>query len=104
MKKVLIMLGVLAVLALGGTSASAASTPAHTIKPYLTYNGALSRAAYLASEDWGRPAEGEYCTGPYENVRHHTQWACYGYFTDGGTGSWQVNVDPYGEQTYHHYF
>lgn len=50
----------------------------------------------------GTLADGEYCTGPYGNGHTHneTQWACYG-FDWNGDFHWQVNVDPWGERTYH---
>lgn len=48
---------------------------------------------------WGPPEDSEYCTGPYGNgkTREETQWACYGV---GETFAWQINVDPWGNETY----
>ncbi len=62
---------------------------------------ALEAATDWADALWGPPEGGSYCTGPYGNGKTHneTQWACYGV----GSGfAWQVNVDPWGEMTYHH--
>lgn len=49
---------------------------------------------------WGESERYVTCDGPYGNGKTHgeTQWACYG---NGSNFSWQVNVDPWGEQTYH---
>lgn len=67
----------------------------------LTKAGGEAYAAYHAEIDWpGKgPAETSYCTGPYENKVGKTQWACYGDFPF-NCFHWQVNVGPYGEQTY----
>lgn len=63
---------------------------------------AIAWAAEWALYYWGGPVDGEYCTGPYGNGKTHdeTQWACYG-FDWNGDFYWQVNVDPWGEATYH---
>ncbi len=54
-----------------------------------------------AEDLWGGTAKTEDCTGPYGNGKTHgeTQWACYG--KDSGGFHWQINVDPWGELTYH---
>jgi hypothetical protein len=59
---------------------------------------ALEWATAYAARDFGGKAYGTYCEGPFENREGHTQWACYG--TDSGGFDWQVNVGPYGEETY----
>jgi hypothetical protein len=80
-----------AVLSVSAVSASA-----------LTRGGAEEWSISWAYQDYGGGAwEINYCTGPYENVRGHTQWACYGHDINGGCREWQINVGPYGEQTYH---
>ena len=63
---------------------------------------ALEWAAEWANVFWGEPLSGEYCTGPYGNgkTRGETQWACYGYEWKDGGFHWQVNVDPWGDETY----
>lgn len=71
----------------------------------LTREGAEAYAAYHAELDWPNEASTgvaytNYCTGPYENKQGKTQWACYGGFLNKCL-KWQVNVGPYGEQTYH---
>jgi hypothetical protein len=62
---------------------------------------ALEAATDWAVVFWGSPEDGLYCTGPYGNGKTHdeTQYACYGV---GEIFEWQVNVDPWGEETYHH--
>lgn len=52
---------------------------------------------------WGGTATTEYCTGPYGNGKTHgeTQWACFGKDSGGGGFRWQINVDPWGELTFH---
>lgn len=43
------------------------------------------------------------CHGPYENVKGKTQWATYPrvrYNVNGTTHNGQVNVDPYGTETF----
>ncbi|MGP0103288.1 MAG: hypothetical protein ACLPUT_16905 [Solirubrobacteraceae bacterium] len=64
---------------------------------------ALEWATLWADDFWGTPVEGQYCTGPYGNGHTHkeTQWACYGYDWNYGGFHWQINVDPWGEWTYH---
>jgi hypothetical protein len=51
---------------------------------------------------WGGSSTGEFCTGPYGNGSTHyqTQWACYGTNSNAPRWEWQVNVDPYGNETY----
>lgn len=74
-------------------------------RPALTREGAEIRAAPKAAEKWGGFASyysSPACTGPYENVEHKTQWACYG-ILEGGSHSgkyWQINLDPYGTITF----
>jgi len=80
---------------------------AHEAQPllceYETCGGtpsALWFATEHSLEDWEwSPSTGEYCTGPYGNGKTHgeTQWACYGH---NPVWYWQVNVDPWGAQTY----
>ena len=65
----------------------------------LTYGGALEYGRYWSETYWGYGSTPEYCTGPYENVRGRTQWACYGHMKYKCL-YWQVNVDPYGNLTY----
>lgn len=107
MKRIVLMVGVVTALVVGVTAMSAyaapgGSAPAIHIKPDLTKAGAESRAQEWAEYDWSASAGTTRCTGPYENVRGHTQWACYGIFVNGPMNEeWQVNVGPYGEQTYH---
>lgn len=50
---------------------------------------------------WDSPEVTNFCEGPFGNGKTHneTQWACYG---EGSGFLWQVNVDPWGEDTYHH--
>ncbi len=62
---------------------------------------AIEAAYAWAVHFWGTPEQAEFCTGPYGNGKTHneTQWACYG---SGRGFLWQVNVDPWGEETYHH--
>jgi len=91
-KRLLLLIGVLALL-LG-----ASVTPASA----LTRAGAAEAAEYWATVDYGGGAWSvTHCTGPYENVKGKTQWACYGYNKNGGCEDFQINVGPYGEQTYH---
>ncbi len=68
----------------------------------LTRSGAEEWSIYWANRDFYASAWAvSHCTGPYENVKGHTQWACYGFNMNGGCQEWQINVGPYGEQTYH---
>jgi hypothetical protein len=77
---------------------AAAASPASA----LTRSGAEEWSIYWASRDFGGGAWAiRYCTGPYENVKGKTQWACHGFDMNGGCREWQINVDPYGSQTYH---
>lgn len=58
---------------------------------------ALQYAVAHAWLDFGGEPVGERCEGPFGNERGKTQWACYG---RANGFHWQVNVGPYGEQTY----
>jgi hypothetical protein len=88
-RRLLSVLAVAAALcAVGAVSASA-----------LTYAGAAERSTYLATQWWGGGEVFQYCTGPYENVRGKTQYACYGY-NQNYCLHWQINLDPYGSVTY----
>ena len=79
---------------------------AHPVEPLVCeYESCGSHSALwyatthsLADWEW-TPSTGERCTGPYGNGHTHgeTQWACYGHNT---VWYWQVNVDPWGGQTY----
>ncbi len=88
-RRLLVVLGVCA--ALLAVSAATASA--------LTYEGALEYSQYWAQKYWGGSEIAQYCTGPYENKRGKTQWACYGYNQD-NCWTWQINLDPYGTVTY----
>lgn len=63
---------------------------------------AITYATEWADRFWGEPIDGEYCKGPFGNgkTRGETQWACYGYEWKDGGFHWQVNVDPWGDETY----
>ena len=104
-----------ALLAVAVTSASAA-TPTPTIAPSLAAPGvkpayekkaAPGRAEEWARHFWGSAGFGEPypetpCEGPFGKGGHNeTQWACYGGFGANPDVIWQVNIDAYGEQTYH---
>jgi hypothetical protein len=75
---------------------------------YQTCGGTPSAFAFAEAwsvYDWGfSSTEGTGCTGPYGDghTAYQTQWACYGvgYPWAGAWIAWQVNVDPYGNQTY----
>ncbi|HWJ50632.1 MAG TPA: hypothetical protein VNR42_06400 [Solirubrobacteraceae bacterium] len=69
----------------------------------LTYAGAQEWSRHWAEVDSGWLSNEPRCEGPFENVKGKTQWACYANFVNHGYLGWQVNVGPYGEQTYHHF-
>lgn len=112
-RKLIVVLAIMA-LTVAGTAATAnAATPPPgvfgpaLIKPDLTRGNALEIAVSDAYFFWAGQGftENNFCNGEYENVRHKTQWACYGEFTEAPYPSspyWQINLDPYGEVTYHH--
>jgi hypothetical protein len=101
MKRIKVLTVMMALSLAVAPAIAAASSPTPQLCEYETCGGqssALYWATRHAVEDWGWQATGEYCTGPYENVKGRTQWACYG--KNEGGWKWQVNVDPYGSQTY----
>lgn len=92
MKQTVLTLCAFCALLVGGTSAAAAASR----------GSAFHRAEQWASYDYNTGAGTISCHGPYANRRRQTQWACHGIFTSGyGQQEWQVNLDPYGAQTYH---
>ncbi len=106
MKRLALVFSMVAVLAASAAPAYSAvrhpsgpSGPSGA-KPAYTYENAIRRSYEWANYDWGGLAEyTTHCTGPYENAHGRTQWACYGGYDY--AESWQVNIDAYGEQTYH---
>ncbi len=86
------------------TSQSPAFSSSLTIKPLYEKKAAPQRAKEWAEYDWkglGKAVVQSPCQGPYENGHGKTQWACFGTFEKYGQYEWQVNIDAYGEQTYH---
>lgn len=73
-------------------------------RPALTRANAESRSSVDAANIWGGQVYkiAPSCTGPYENVKGRTQWACYGGFETGAHAGeyWQINLDPYGTITF----
>ncbi len=62
-------------------------------------------AATYAHNKWGGNAAWYVehpCTGPFENVKGKTQWACYGKMSEGTQNGkfFQINVDPFGTLTF----
>lgn len=111
-RKLIVPLAILALMIAGiATTADAATPPPGIfgpalIKPDLTNSNAVEIAVSDAYFFWAGqgPSIYNFCNGPYENVRHKTQWACYGEMTESRYPSspyWQINLDPYGEVTYH---
>jgi hypothetical protein len=100
MKRLALVFSMVAVLAASAAPAYSAVRPRSGARPALTYESAIGRSYEWANYDWGARAEyTTHCTGPYENAHGRTQWACYGPYDY--AESWQVNIDAYGEQTYH---
>jgi hypothetical protein len=88
--------------------AFSASISTAAAKPNLckTSCGGSAGAEEIAKSDaeslWGYKAFSDGCTGPYENVKGKTQWACYGFLENGAEEDpgYQINLGPYGEITY----
>jgi hypothetical protein len=101
MRRLALVIGAVAVLAVSAAPAYSAVRPPSGAKPAWTHAAAFGRSWEWARYDWpGLNIEyPNTCNGPYENGHGKTQWACYGVWEF--AESWQVNIDAYGEQTYH---
>jgi hypothetical protein len=89
MKKLLLMLSVIAVLAMGITASVALA---------YTKGQAEATADNYAQLHYPEAQDGS-CTASGKNVKGEAQYYCSGTY-EFGTHEWKVNVGPYGEITY----
>jgi hypothetical protein len=102
-----ILVALVAVEAVPVLASTAPTVTASAIKPAYEKKAAPGRATEWANYYWDGLEDGTAysygaCEGPFENGHGVTQWACYGGFTGDSGLKWQVNIDAYGEPTYHH--
>ncbi len=72
-------------------------------RPALTRADAENKSSTDALNKWKATLTFEEgCTGPFENVKGKTQWACYGSLSGGPQNGkfWQINLDPFGTITF----
>ena len=110
MKRICILLGLIATLGLTALTGSAAAAepfsggrPSPLIKPLYTGGQAEKRAGEWARYDWhdGR-AYTIACYGTGKNKKGVTQWECEGSWSSGEYSEflWIIGIDPYGSQVY----
>jgi hypothetical protein len=90
MKRMLLIFSVISVLIMGITASVAL---AYTKGQAEATADNYAQLHYLAATNGS-------CTASGKNEAHHAQWYCSGKYNF-GANEWKINVDPYGEITYH---